>query len=117
MRGQKAMRTLIRNVDIVTLDAAGTVIRGGALAIDGARIAAVGEAPLDFSPDEIIDGKNHAAVPGFFNAHCHAAMTFERGYAEDLPLDRWFNERIWVAESALTAEDVRWGALLAACEM
>jgi 5-methylthioadenosine/S-adenosylhomocysteine deaminase len=111
------MKTLIKNVDIVTLDPAGTVIRNGSIAIDGARIAAVGEVPLDFASDETIDGANHAAVPGFFNAHCHAAMTFERGYAEDLPLDRWFNERIWVAESALTEEDVRWGALLAACEM
>jgi 5-methylthioadenosine/S-adenosylhomocysteine deaminase len=44
-------------------------------------------------------------------------MTFERGWAEDLPLDRWINERIWVAESALSAEDVYWGAALAACEM
>lgn len=111
------MKTLIKDVDIVTLDAAGTILRGGAIAIDGSRIAAIGEVPADFSPDEIVNGHHHAAVPGFFNTHCHAAMTFERGYAEDLPLDRWFNERIWVAESALTAEDVRWGALLAACEM
>jgi 5-methylthioadenosine/S-adenosylhomocysteine deaminase len=40
-----------------------------------------------------------------------------RGWAEDLPLDRWFNERIWVAESALTPDDVLWGAYLAAAEM
>ncbi|MFO7742872.1 MAG: amidohydrolase, partial [Anaerolineae bacterium] len=57
------------------------------------------------------------AVPGFFNAHCHAAMTLERGWAEDLPFDRWLNEKIWVAESALQEEDVYWGAALACCEM
>ncbi|MGQ9584866.1 MAG: amidohydrolase, partial [Anaerolineae bacterium] len=39
------------------------------------------------------------------------------GWADDLPLDRWFNERIWVAESALEEEDVTWGAALAAAEM
>ena len=44
-------------------------------------------------------------------------MTLLRGYAEDLPLDRWLNERIWPAESVLTAEDVYWGAGLAAAEM
>jgi 5-methylthioadenosine/S-adenosylhomocysteine deaminase len=44
-------------------------------------------------------------------------MTLMRGTAEDLPLDRWFNERIWRIESALTAEDVYWGAALAAAEM
>ncbi|MBN2359352.1 MAG: amidohydrolase, partial [Deltaproteobacteria bacterium] len=31
--------------------------------------------------------------------------------------ERWLNEKIWVAESALTEEDVYWGAALAACEM
>ncbi len=111
------MKTLIRDVDIVTLDEKGTVIRGGVIAIDGARIAAVGEKPEEFVPDAIIDGTNHVAVPGFFNAHCHASMSLVRGYAEDLPLDRWFNERVWVAESGLGPEEVRAGALLAACEM
>ena len=77
----------------------------------------MGQAPPGFEPAEIIDGYNHVALPGFFNAHCHAAMTFERGWAEDLPFPRWLNEKIWVAESALTPDDVYWGAALAACEM
>jgi cytosine/adenosine deaminase-related metal-dependent hydrolase len=33
-------------------------------------------------------------------------MTLERGWAEDLSFDRWLNEKIWVAESALAEEDV-----------
>lgn len=108
---------LIRHVDIVTLDDAGTILQGVDIAIEGKVIRAIGAAPPDFRADEVIDGTGHVAMPGFFNAHCHAPMTFERGWAEDLPLDRWFNERIWVAESALTEEDVYWGAALAACEM
>ena len=111
------MKLLIKNVDAITLDAAGTVLRGTNIAIEGRTIRAIGEAPPGFQPDEVIEGYNHVAVPGFFNAHCHSPMTFERGWAEDLPLDRWFNERIWVAESALTSDDVYWGAALAACEM
>jgi 5-methylthioadenosine/S-adenosylhomocysteine deaminase len=111
------MKLLIKDADVVMLDADGTVLERASIAIDGGRIAAVGSAPPDFEPDDVIDGYNHAALPGFYNAHCHAAMTFERGWAEDLPLDRWFNERIWVAESALTPDDVYWGAALAACEM
>lgn len=108
---------LIRHVDVVTLDDAGTILQGVDIAIEGKVIRAIGAAPPDFRADEVIDGTGHVAMPGFFNAHCHAPMTFERGWAEDLPLDRWFNERIWVAESALTEEDVYWGAALAACEM
>jgi len=110
-------KTLIRDVDIITLDEQGTILRGAELAIADGRIVAVGQAPPDFVPDETVDGHNHVAMPGFFNAHTHAAMTLVRGWADDLPLDRWFNERIWVAESALEEEDVYWGAALAATEM
>lgn len=111
------MSLLIKNVDAVTLDAAGTVLRNTNIGVEGRTIDFVGEVPPGFQAGEVIDGYNRVAAPGFFNAHCHAAMTFERGWAEDLPLDRWFNERIWVAESALTSDDVYWGAALAACEM
>lgn len=111
------MHLLIKNVDAITLDPAGTVLHGVNIAIEDKVIRAIGAVPPEFRPDETIEGYNHVAVPGFFNAHCHSPMTFERGWAEDLPLDRWFNERIWVAESALTSDDVYWGAALAACEM
>lgn len=108
---------LIKNTDVVTLNDAGAVLRGADIAIDNGVILAVGRAPSDFQPDETLDGTDLVALPGFWNAHTHAAMTFERGYGDDLPLDRWFNEKIWVAESALTADDVTWGAALAAAEM
>lgn len=111
------MSLLIKNCDIITLDDHGTLFRNANIAIVGQTISAVGNAPPDFRADETIDGYNHVALPGFFNAHCHASMTFERGWAEDLPFPRWLNEKIWVAESALTSDDVYWGAALAACEM
>lgn len=109
--------TLIRSVDVITLDEKGTVLTEADLAVSGRRIAAVGVAPPDFRPDEVVDGRGKVAAPGFFNAHTHAPMTLVRGWAEDLTLARWFNERIWVAESALEEEDVLWGAYLAAAEM
>ncbi len=110
-------RILIEHVEVITLDAEDRHLRDAAIAIDGSSITAVGTAPADFAPDERIDGRELAAVPGMFNAHCHAAMTLERGWAEDLPFPRWLNEKIWVAESALEERDVYWGAALAACEM
>ncbi len=112
-------RILIRNVDALTLDAQNRVLKNTTIAIDDATIVAIGDAPRDFAEraDEIIDGRDHVALPAFFNAHTHAPMALQRGWAEDLPFDRWLNERIWVAEAALTEEDVYWGAALAACEM
>lgn len=110
-------KILIRHADIVTLDPQGTVLRNADVAIEGERIVAVGQAPADFQPDEVVEARHRVLMPGFVNAHTHAPMTFERGWAEDLPLDRWFNERVWVVESQLTDEDVYWGAMLAAAEM
>lgn len=109
--------THLKHLEIVTLDAAGTILHDADLVVQDGRIAHVGQAPADLHADEVIDGNGRAAMPGLFNAHCHSPMTFERGWAEDLPFDRWLNEKIWVAESALTPDDVYWGAALAACEM
>lgn len=108
---------LIRGADVITLDEAGRVLPGADLALSGGTILAVGQAPADFCADEVIDASGHIAMPGLFNAHTHSAMTLLRGYAEDMPLERWLNERIWAAEAALTADDVYWGAALAAAEM
>jgi len=110
-------KLLILHADILVPHEPSRVLRDAAIAIENKKIVALGETPPDFNADEIIDARHHVALPGFFNAHAHAAMTLLRGSAEDLPLDRWFNEGIWRTESALTEEDVYWGTALAACEM
>jgi 5-methylthioadenosine/S-adenosylhomocysteine deaminase len=111
------MNILIQNVDIITLDDENRILRHAELAVADETIVGVGQPPSCFAPDEVIDGYDHVVLPAFYNAHTHAPMTLERGWAEDLPFDRWLNEKIWAAESALTEEDVYWGAALAACEM
>jgi 5-methylthioadenosine/S-adenosylhomocysteine deaminase len=108
---------LIENTTAITLDDRDRILDNADIAIKDGAIVAVGETPDEFVPDEVIDGQERAALPGFFNAHTHAAMTLERGWAEDLPFDRWLNEKIWIAESAMEEEDVYWGAALACCEM
>lgn len=111
-------RILIEHVDVITLDDQDRVLHDAFVAIDGHSISFVSDqAPEGFEPDERIDGRDRVVLPGMYNAHCHSPMTLERGWAEDLPFDRWLNERIWVAESTLQEEDVYWGASLAACEM
>lgn len=67
--------------------------------------------------DRTIDGKDKVALPSFINGHTHAAMTLLRGYADDMPLKQWLEEKIWVLESKLTGEDVYWGTKLACLEM
>jgi 5-methylthioadenosine/S-adenosylhomocysteine deaminase len=102
------MRTLIRGVTAIPLDGEGEVLRGVDIAIEEKRIVAVGEAPADFAADEVIDGRDLLAVPAFFNAHTHAPMTLERGWAEDLPFDRWLTEKPWRRRTSTGAR--RWPA-------
>jgi len=88
------------------------------VAIEGRRYAAVvegGGIGGDF--DRVIDGERKLLIPGFVNAHTHLAMTLFRGFADDLPLMRWLEDRIWPAERRLTAEDVYWFSLLGLGEM
>ena len=107
---------LIRHLDILTLDREGTVLHNADLVIRGDRILHVGEAPPDLEPDETIDGSSRIAMPGLFNSHCHAPMTLERGFAEDMDFPEWL-PAIWKIENQLTPDDVYWGTALAAIEM
>lgn len=66
---------------------------------------------------ETVDCRGNLLMPAFFNAHGHAAMTVLRGYGEELPLDRWLNEKIFPAEDRLTDKVVSVAARLAAAEM
>lgn len=67
--------------------------------------------------DHVLSGAGKLVLPGFVNAHTHLAMVLMRGYADDMPLQRWLEEAIWPTERKLTAEDVYWGSLLGIAEM
>ena len=67
--------------------------------------------------DETLDAEGGLVIPGLVNAHCHAAMTLLRGYADDKPLDTWLREDVWPVEAELTPEDVRAGTDLGLLEM
>ncbi|WP_430462908.1 TRZ/ATZ family hydrolase [Thalassolituus sp. LLYu03] len=67
---------------------------------------------------ETLDLANHALLPGYVNAHGHAAMSLFRGMADDLPLMTWLQEHIWPAEGQwVDHEFVRDGTRLAIAEM
>ena len=66
---------------------------------------------------EVVDCDGLAIVPPFYNGHTHAAMTLLRGYADDMPLQKWLTEYIWPFEAKLTAKDIEIGARLAVLEM
>lgn len=45
-------------------------------------------------------------MPSFKNGHGHGIMTFCRSIADDLPLDKWLNEKIFPMENNLDLKAV-----------
>ncbi|MEX2355578.1 MAG: amidohydrolase, partial [Thermaerobacterales bacterium] len=96
-----------------------TVAKDQAIAVDGGIIHYVGSPaglPESFQRESVIDASDAAVTPGFVNTHNHAAMTLLRGYADDMRLMEWLNEKIWPAEAKLNEEDIYWGTQLAIAE-
>ncbi len=93
--------------------------RTGDLLVEDGLIAEVGPGGPDRSAvvDEVIDGRGRAVIPGFVNAHTHAAMVLFRGYTDDTPLMQWLEQKIWPLERHLQASHVLAGTRLACLEM
>lgn len=112
---------LIRPRWLVRVEPSVVVEEGLAVAVDDGRIAAVlpAETALDrYDPDALHERPGHVLLPGLVNAHCHAGMTLFRGLADDLPLERWLEERIWPVESKWAGPElVADGTRLAIAEM
>jgi 5-methylthioadenosine/S-adenosylhomocysteine deaminase len=98
-----------------------TVLEEHAIAVTDGRIAAVlpvSNAEDAFQPSRTINRPGHILIPGLVNTHTHAAMTLFRGFADDMPLEPWLEERIWPAERRwMGPEFVRDGTALAIAEM
>lgn len=112
---------LIHNGQVLTLEPDSRPLAHGYVAVQGTKIAAVGQAaaPADLpTAAQCWDVGGRLVMPGLVNCHCHGAMTLFRGLADDLPLAQWLQEHIFPAEARWVDEDfVYTGALLAAAEL
>jgi 5-methylthioadenosine/S-adenosylhomocysteine deaminase len=112
---------LVTNGLVVSMDANRRVIEGGAVAIRGDLIVAVGttaDLTAQFDSPKVIDARGAIVMPGLINTHAHAAMSLFRGIADDLELDEWLHKYIFPAEAKNVTEDfVTWGTRLSLLEM
>lgn len=113
-----AMPIVIHNATIVTGDAGRTIHHGGAIAVDGDRVAAVGptaDVERRFPGAETIDALGKAVFPGFVNCHTHLWLTVARGIQEDFGFPSTLRFPTTVT-AMLSAEENRVFALLGALE-
>lgn len=106
---------------VLTMNDAGDIIEDGAVAIQGARIVAVGkrtDVESRYEARDQIDCKGRVILPGLVNAHTHVPMTLLRALADDLRLDVWLMGYIMPVEREfVNPAFCRLGTLLACAEM
>lgn len=114
-----AGKLLIKDAQIVTLDAQNRIFTGS-VAIDHGRIVAIEpsvSAQFDIAFDEVIDGSSRVLMPGFVQTHIHLCQTLFRGAADDLSLIDWLKLRVWPMEAAHTPESLYASAQLGIAEL
>ena len=112
---------IIRNCHALLFDETDQpdIHRNQDILIDEGKIVAIQSTdPTDTGQaHQIIEAAEKLALPGLINTHAHVPMVIFRGLAEDVSIEKWFNEYMWPLESNLTEEDVYWGMLLGLVEM
>lgn len=97
-----SMDLLVHGGDVLTVDASGTVVKDGAIAVRDGRIVEVGPAErlrAAYDAAEELDARGCLVLPGLINTHTHLAMTLFRGIADDVTL-QGFLARVIPAEAA-----------------
>ena len=88
------MKILIKNAFIITVYENNEVLENSNICISQGIIESIGEIPVDFYADKIIDATYRIVMPGLVNTHTHLPMTLFRNYADDLPFWNWLMEKI-----------------------
>ena len=110
------MNILIKDTLILPMSAP-DVYLSGSIAITDGIIISVGSIDSSFTPDTIIDGRDHIAIPGLINAHTHASMQYFKNFNDTAPtLEAWL-EQVWRYEHLLTEEDIYIASNAAISEM
>lgn len=102
---------------VVTMDDAGTEIRGGSVLIRDGVIAWIGTGePPDAGSVRRVDGRGTVALPGLINTHHHLYQALTRVRAQDRGLFDWLRE-LYPVWAGLDAEWERAAARVALAEL
>lgn len=113
------MKTLIKNIHLITMDAQFTQFEDAFLTIDGTQIVGFGDAsqaPSEADFDTVIDGNGAIAMPGMVNTHTHVGMIPFRSLGDDTP-DRLTRFLFPLEHECMTKELVYHSSKYAIAEM
>lgn len=121
------MRTLIKNVHILTMDDQMTEYKNGYLLFEDENIIEVGN--LEFQSidvDKVVDGEGGILLPGFINTHTHVGMIPFRSLGDDVPdrlrrflfpLEAYMTEELVEASSAYAISEMLLSGITGFCDM
>lgn len=123
--GPEEVDLLLRGCAVVSMDAKGTLIADGAIAVKGRKIHWVGRARDAHSrvrAKSVIEAAGMIAMPGMIDAHFHTAQQFLRGKIVALARKRTLKNPVWKNyyipfEAMLEPEDVYLSGLIAYTNM
>jgi 5-methylthioadenosine/S-adenosylhomocysteine deaminase len=114
------MKTLITHGQIVTLNKKSEVIFGDLL-IEGQKITRIAKkidpAQANLKVDQVIDAQGGFVIPGLIQAHTHLCQTMFRGFADDLVLMDWLEQKIWPMENGHNEQSLYESARIGLLEM
>ncbi|MFX0151419.1 MAG: amidohydrolase family protein [Candidatus Hodarchaeota archaeon] len=92
------------------------ILKNQSILISGTEIIEIGKKILVPRGTERVDATGKVILPGFINCHTHLAMNLLKGYADDMNLQEWLEQKIWPFESKMSPDDIEFGARLGALE-
>lgn len=110
------MDTLFSHVSVVTMDDQMNVWTDAFVGVTDGKVSYLSKTAPEEKPKQIIDASGMVMMPGLINCHTHLAMSFLRGYADDLNLQDWLNNYIFPREARLDDRCVKAATLLGIAE-
>jgi len=112
---------LVTGIDwLITVDETRRIVRDAAIAIVDGKFAAIGktaEIEAGWQADTKLDASGMVATPGFVDNHLHSSFQMSRGLADEANAQSFLFDHMYPYEGAMSREDVRVSASLAAMEL
>jgi cytosine/adenosine deaminase-related metal-dependent hydrolase len=117
---RREVELVIEHAVVLPMTSAQDIVWDGALAIDGGRLVAVGQADelaQAYAPRRTLDASGQLAMPGLVNTHMHLFGSFARGLVNELSFTPWIQKKFYVTSRGLNPDNYYLGTQFACLDM